>query len=74
VIDQQSMHPDQEKRKRLTWQIDSQASGECGAADPLSHAPRHLLAAWGQWRQIAGQQHLQWLADERFLARQVKPK
>jgi len=38
------MENDQEKRKRLVWEIDRRCAGGPGEADRLSPAVRHLLA------------------------------
>ena len=69
-FDQQSMETDQEKRKRLVWEIDSKLAG--GRGRPIIyHLRRHLLAATGQGADDDGQQRLQWLALRRRLARRV---
>ena len=62
MFEQQSMETDQEKRKRLVWEIDRRFAGGPGEAYRLSPAVRHLLATQGQGPEDDGQQRLQRLA------------
>ena len=71
MFEQQSMETDQEKRKRLVWEIDRRFAGGPGEAYRLSPAVRHLLATQGQGPEDDGQQRLQRLALGRRLARGV---
>ena len=65
MFDEQSMMTDQEKRKKLVWEIDRKLQ-EDGARPIIFHAAqRDLLAALGQGADDHGQQHLQRLADGR---------
>ena len=70
-FDQQSMMTDQEKRKKLVWEIDKQAAGRRRPADHLPQHRRHLHAAAGQGADDDGQQHLQRLALGGRVARQI---
>ena len=62
---------DQEKRKRLVWDIDKKLQEDGGAADHLSLPRRDLLAAATQGRHDHGQQPIQWLAHGRLVARPI---
>ena len=69
LFDRQSMEADQEKRKKLVWEIDQKLQ-EDGARPIIFYDSRgDLLSALGQGADDHGQQHLQRLADGRRLAR-----
>ena len=73
LIDQQSMEADQEKRKKLVWEIERKLAED--GARPMIYYNRSgdLLAAPRQGLHDDGQQHLQRLAHGRRLARQIGP-
>ncbi len=69
MYEQQSVEPDQEKRKKLVWEIDRQAPGRRGPPDHLSIPARHLPLPARAWGHGDGQQHLQRLAFRGRVAR-----
>ena len=71
MYEQQSMEPDQEKRKKIVWEIDRILTED--AARPIVYPlrSRHLPLSAGQERDDADQQHLQQLAVREHLARSV---
>ena len=70
MIEQQSREPDQEKRKRIVWEIERRLVED--DAKPLLYFGRGgLLGPQGQGPDHHGQQHLQRLAHGRRLARQI---
>ena len=71
MYDQQSMEPDQEKRKKIVWEIDKNPDRGRRPADRLPLQSRHLPLSAGARRHDDGQQHLQRLALREHLARPV---
>ena len=71
MYEQQSIEPDQEKRKKLVWEIDRRLQED--AARPIIYQYRlgtcHYPRVHGITRD--GQQHLQRLAFRRRLARAI---
>ena len=72
-FDEQSEMADQEKRKKLVWEIDKKLQEDGARPIIFQHMRRDLHAAPGQGPDDDGQQHLQRLAHGRRLARQVAP-
>ena len=71
LVDQQSMQSDPEKRKKLVWEIKRRLA-EDGARPVISY-PRGgtCRQPYVKGADHHGQQHLQWVAHGRRLARQV---
>jgi len=70
MVDRQSMEPEQEKRKKLVWEIETRLA-EDGARPVILSTRRDVPAALGQRADHNGKQHLQRLALRRRLAGQV---
>ena len=70
LVDKQSAETDQEKRKKLVWEIDRKLQEDVARPIIIAQPRRHLLAAARQGRDPDGQQLLQRLAHGRLVARQ----
>ena len=69
MYEQQSMEPDQEKRKKLVWEIDKRLTEDAARPIIYRYDARHLPLPAGARDHDDGQQHLQRLALRRRLAR-----
>ena len=71
LFEEQSRETDRKKRQELVWDDRPQAAGRRGTADHQPRPHRRMLAAAGQERDPAHQQHLQQLALRGRLAGSV---